>query len=106
MSTQETYRTVLCSFYVLVDITLFYGMFMIDAWSICFCLYLQIYISWYIDTCDPFYKHGITLITAWISNLMPNKVWDEITYPSLNLNGCSAEVKEWISNVFPHFMIM
>ena len=37
---------------------------------------------------------------------MPSKVWDEITYPLLNLNGCTAEVKEWISNVFPHFMIM
>ena len=30
----------------------------------------------------PFYKHGLTLIPAWISNHMPCKVGDEITYPS------------------------
>ena len=29
-------------------------------------------------------KHGLTLIPAWISNHMPCKVWDEITYPILN----------------------
>ena len=30
----------------------------------CFCL-----------TCSPFYKHGLTLIPAWISNHTPGKVW-------------------------------
>ena len=40
----------------------------------------------------PFYKHGYTLIPAWISNHMPSKVWDEITYPFLNFNGCTVEV--------------
>ena len=29
---------------------------------------------------------------------MPSKVWDEITYPFLNFNGCTIEVYEWISN--------
>ena len=33
------------------------------------------------DCCSPFYLHGLTLIPAWISNHMPCKVWDEITYP-------------------------
>ena len=28
----------------------------------------------------------------WISNHMPSKVWDEITYPFLNFNGCTVEV--------------
>ena len=45
-----------------------------------------------IDPWVPFYKHGSTLIPARISNHMPSKVWDEITYPFLNLNGCTVEV--------------
>ena len=27
------------------------------------------------------YWHGLTLISAWINNHMPSKVWDDITYP-------------------------
>ena len=34
---------------------------------------------------------------------MPGKVWDEITYPFPNFNGCTVEVWEWISNFIPHF---
>ena len=41
---------------------------------------------------DTFYWHGLTLIQAWISNYMPGKVWDEITYPFLNFNGATVEV--------------
>ena len=40
----------------------------------------------------PFYKHGLTLIPAWISNHIHYKVWDEITYPFLNFNGATVEV--------------
>ena len=29
---------------------------------------------------------------AWISNHKPSKVWDEITYPFPNFNGCTGEV--------------
>ena len=43
-------------------------------------------------TSGPFYLHGLTLIPAWISNHMPSKVWDEITYPFLNFNGATVEV--------------
>ena len=43
-------------------------------------------------TLGPFYYYGLTLIPAWISNHMPGKVWDEITYPFLNFNGCTVEV--------------
>ena len=46
---------------------------------------------------------GLTSILARISNHMPSKVWDEITYPFLNFNGCTVEVWEWIS--IPHFMM-
>ena len=41
----------------------------------------------------------------WISNHMPSKVWDEITNPSLNFNDATAEVKEWTSNLIPHFIM-
>ena len=34
----------------------------------------------------------LTLIPAWIRNHMPSNVWDEITYPFLNFNGCTVEV--------------
>ena len=36
---------------------------------------------------------------------MPGKVWDEITYPFLNFNGCIIEVQEWTSNFISHFII-
>ena len=40
----------------------------------------------------PFYKHGLTLIPAWISNYINYKARDEITYPFLNFYGCTVEV--------------
>ena len=42
---------------------------------------------------------------TWISNQMISKVWNEITYPFLNFNGCTVEVKEWISNFIPYFIM-
>ena len=36
---------------------------------------------------------------------MPSKVWDEITYPFPNFNGCTVEVWEWISKFIPHFIM-
>ena len=30
-------------------------------------------------------------VPAWVSNNLPGKVWDEITYPFLNYNGCTVE---------------
>ena len=50
----------------------------------------------------PFYKHGLTLIPSWISNHMPSKVWDEITFPFSNFN--TTDVRELISNFIPHFI--
>ena len=29
-------------------------------------------------SCGPFYKHGLTLIPAWISNYTHYNLWDEI----------------------------
>ena len=33
-----------------------------------------------LDTWDPFYWHRLTFISTWISNPMPNNVWDEISF--------------------------
>ena len=49
----------------------------------------------------PFYKHGLTLIPAWISYYIHYNVWGEIIYAFLNFNGCIVEVWEWMSNA-PH----
>ena len=46
----------------------------------------------FLMTCGPFYKHGLTLIPAWISNYIHYNMWDEITYPFLNFNGATVEV--------------
>ena len=45
-----------------------------------------------------------SLLLTWInfnsniSNFMPNKVWDEITYPYTNFNNAALEVQECISD--------
>ena len=36
---------------------------------------------------------------------MPSNVWDEITFPSLNFNGCTFEVYEWIGNFIQHIIM-
>ena len=40
----------------------------------------------------PFYYYGITWIPARIGNFIHYKVWDVITYPFINFNGCTVEV--------------
>ena len=42
-------------------------------------------------------------IPTWTSNHMPSKVWDEITDPFSNFNGCTVEVWEWLSNFIQHY---
>ena len=44
-------------------------------------------------------------IVAWISNHVPGKVWNEITYPFPNFNGRAVEVWEWISNFITRLMM-
>ena len=65
---------------------------------------LHLELLWFIlTTMGPFYYHGLTVIPAWISNHIHYKMrW--ITYPCTNFIGCTNEVWEWISNIFPHFM--
>ena len=40
-----------------------------------------------------------------MSNHMPDKVWDEITYTFPNFNGATVEILEWISNFIQHVMM-
>ena len=47
------------------------------------------------------YKHGTTLILAWISNYISYNLCGEITYPFPNFNVCN--VWEWRFNFIPHF---
>ena len=53
----------------------------------------------------PYKKHGLTLISKWISNYRPSTVWDEITNPFPNFNSTTFEVREWMSNIIPHLII-
>ena len=48
---------------------------------------------------------NITLIQASISNHIPSKVWDAITYPFPNFKGWIVKIYEWISTFIPHFVI-
>ena len=34
-----------------------------------------------------------------ISNYIHYEIWDEITYPFLNANGATIDVREWISDL-------
>ena len=49
------------------------------------------------STWHPYFWHRLTLIPAWISNYIHNKVWDKITYPFPNFDFSTIEVWEWIS---------
>ena len=44
-------------------------------------------------------------LNPWISNHVPNKVWDEITYPSPNCTDSTVEVCEWIIYLIPCLII-
>ena len=46
----------------------------------------------YITGQGLFYKHGLTLITAWRSDYNHYEIWDEITYPFANIKGAAVEV--------------
>ena len=50
---------------------------------------------------EPLLLSRFNLIPAWITNHMHIKMWDKITHPCPNFNGCTIEVWEWISNFVP-----
>ena len=47
----------------------------------------------------------LTWIRTGISNHMPSKMWDKVTYPFPNFNGATVEVWEWKRNSITHFII-
>ena len=55
------------------------------------------------DIRGSFCWYGLTSILAWINNNEHHKVWNEITYPFPNFNGCTSEVWEWIRNSTSYF---
>ena len=42
---------------------------------------------------------------AKLSNYMLSKVWNEITYPLANFNGCTVEILKCIYNFAPHIIM-
>ena len=42
---------------------------------------------------NPFYKHGLTLIPAWMCNYIYYTVWDEMIDPFQNFNSAAIETK-------------
>ena len=63
--------------------------------SYIFCRTMSVAIDVTVSQSPVSYLHGLTLIPAWIRNYMPSKVWDEITQPFLNLNGCTGDWRLW-----------
>ena len=55
---------------------------------------------WY-NNWDPFYNH-LTIIPVLISNGKHYKVWDDVTSPFPNFNGCTVDVCEWIRYLITH----
>ena len=64
--------------------------------DILFIMYTQFHGSW-----SPGFplRPWLNLNPSMISNHIHYKVWEEITYPFPNFNGCANEVWEWISNL-------
>ena len=58
-----------------------------------------------LDAWGPVYQHGSTLTSAWMSNHIHYKVWDEIIYSFQNINDETAEVWECINNFIPQFIV-
>ena len=47
--------------------------------------------------------HG-NIISVWISNHMLHEVWNDITYPFPNFNGCTVEIWQFISDFTSNFI--
>ena len=100
-----------CAFYTKPDLTLWFKLLWIIHWRLWNCI--EAFIKWLPLRWCPvplihiraarslFYWFGWTLIPACISDHIPSKVWDEITFPKLN--GCIVEVWERINEFTPHF---
>ena len=52
---------------------------------------------------EPLLPTWINFDPAWISNYIHYEMWNEITYPLPNFNGCTVEVWELVSSFNPDF---
>ena len=90
MKTESCHDANLINKVVIITTLSFQGSNEVVPTTLCYdCGFWQL---WCPEARGLFYLHGLTLIPAWISNHAPCKVWDEITYPFLNFNGCTVEV--------------
>ena len=64
---------------------------------------LSVMLLWSVECRDHFYEYALTLTPSWMSIHIHYGVWNEITYPFLNLYGVDVEDWKWISNFIPHF---
>ena len=55
--------------------------------------------------CQQYQRLLFSLIPAGISDKMSNKLWDEITYSFINVNGGSVEICGWMSNFISHIIM-
>ena len=72
-------------------------------------------VAWWGRYTDSFLNHwswpvlltriDFNMNPTWISNYIACKVWDEITYPFPNFNGCTIDVCEWICNFTPYLIM-
>ena len=70
-----------------------------ESWTLMGCT-LNIIIKYIIHIFGSISKNMLILLMGWcyrecwacVSNYIHHKVWDEITYPFLNFNGCTIEV--------------
>ena len=53
----------------------------------------------------PFYKRGLDLISAWMSNHMSSNLCGQITYPFPNFNGGIVDCWDWVSNFVSYFIM-
>ena len=64
----------------------------------CHCTHISTRVIWLVSHLLTW----INLSSTWTCNYIRYQKWDEITYPSTNLNGTTIEVWQWISDLILH----
>ena len=60
--------------------------------------------------CHWGHQYLASILSTWMNfkvsmDDVPNKLRNWITYPFQNINGCTVEVWEWMTNILSHFVI-
>ena len=100
-TTQESDKPALCNIWLLISV----GVCTDSGYSVCVREETDTRIRHWYELGRSFYLHGLTFIPSWMSNHMPSKLWNEITYPFPNFPFHSVEVWEWISKFIPNFIM-